>query len=133
TRDLQKDIPDRLGHQPVALGHDDVELPRAHARRLCLPPPAVACRMSWSGLYRLAVPSVDEAGLSSGCHRLQLGMSPELLEDATHVSAHRAVADAELPGDQIVVHPLRHEVQHLALPRGEIGAEACLLFSAPLR
>ena len=53
------------------------------------------------------------------CDRLRARVGFELREDVPHVALHRLLADEELRGDVGVRHPVREQLQDLALARGE--------------
>src|SRR3954454_4942279 len=52
--------------------------------------------------------------------RLAAALHAELAEDGIDVELDRVVADAQPLGDPLVGEPLTEELQHLALPRGEV-------------
>src|ERR1039458_111019 len=61
----------------------------------------------------------DQALADGDRHRLQLGVGPELADDALDVVAQRVDADEEALADLFVAHPIGEEEQHRGLSRGE--------------
>src|SRR5687768_5792042 len=75
---------------------------------------------------------LSQAAVAREHDRLGAALDLDLVEDMRDVVAHRLLGQRKARGDLRVVEPLRHQLEHLALARGELR-EARRLRRAPRR